>query len=351
MLEEKYIMLASPMLDRFVRKDDTLYNFRCPFCGDSEKSKAKARGYLLYKDGKYVSYCHNCYKSYSFPQFLKQLSTVLYGEYIMEKYQENPFAKKKEKTKELYLNRPKVPDANKALLSLKKISALPADHFAKAYVVSRKIPTNHHHRLYYTENFKAWTNKMVPDKFKNTDFPDARLVIPFLDKDGILFGYQGRSLDPTNKVRYITIMLDESKPRIFGLDRVNLNTHFWVVEGPIDSLFIPNCIATAGGKIQSELKGLHFEPSNCTVFYDNEPRNKEVIQSMEDCANRGYRVAIWPSSVSYKDINEMVLAKVPGDGIDTERIELVMSNFMRTMRERSYQGLQALLEIRGFRKC
>ena len=47
-------------------------------------------------------------------------------------------------------------------------------------------------------------------------------------------------------MRYITIMLDEDSPKVFGLDRVNETEPIYIVEGPFDSLFLDNSIAMAG---------------------------------------------------------------------------------------------------------
>ena len=46
LIDSKFIGLVSSRLDRFKKVKANLYNFRCPICGDSEKQKNKARGYL-----------------------------------------------------------------------------------------------------------------------------------------------------------------------------------------------------------------------------------------------------------------------------------------------------------------
>ena len=42
----KYINILSVRLEQFKQKGKNLFNFRCPYCGDSQKDKTKARGYL-----------------------------------------------------------------------------------------------------------------------------------------------------------------------------------------------------------------------------------------------------------------------------------------------------------------
>ena len=67
-----------------------------------------------------------------------------------------------------------------------------------------------------------------------------------------------------------------SKQKIFGLERVNYTQHIFVVEGPIDSLFLDNCIAAGGADLTLDSK---IDPSKVTYIFDNEPRNKEIIKS------------------------------------------------------------------------
>ena len=77
---------------------------------------------------------------------------------------------------------------------------------------------------------------------------------------------------------------------------------FYVVEGPIDSLFLDNCIATA----QSDLRV--SEKDNSVLIPDNEPRNSEVVKQIGKYIDEKYKVVIWPSDIKEKDINEMILS-------------------------------------------
>jgi hypothetical protein len=45
-VDVKYINLISARFQKFKKIKNNLYNFRCPICGDSQKNKSKARGYL-----------------------------------------------------------------------------------------------------------------------------------------------------------------------------------------------------------------------------------------------------------------------------------------------------------------
>ena len=70
-IEQKYLLLASSQLQGFKKKGDYVYNFRCPYCGDSQKSKSKARGFFFPKENNLIYKCHNCGKGASLKNFLK----------------------------------------------------------------------------------------------------------------------------------------------------------------------------------------------------------------------------------------------------------------------------------------
>lgn len=306
-LDTKYVNLLSPRLERFKRVQGN-FNFRCPICGDSKTNKTKARGWILSKGDRSRFYCHNCTASMRFPIFLKTLDPTLYYEYIKDSLLD-----KNEKPKDPvheFADKMKKPVFIKttALNKLKKMSQLAHDHPAKVYIDSRKIPTNQHHKLFYAPKFKKWVNEIIPNKFESLDHDEPRLIIPFLDQNKELFGFQGRSFRKKSDIKYITIMLDESKPKMFGMDTIDPGKTVYIFEGPIDAMFIPNSMASAGGRIDSNLKLTNFRKDNIVIVYDNEPRNAETVKKMESAIDEGYKVCIWPDHVEIKDINDMVLS-------------------------------------------
>ena len=308
-LDTKYVNLLSPRLERFKRVQGN-FNFRCPICGDSKTNKTKARGWILSKGDRSRFYCHNCTASMRFPIFLKTLDPTLYYEYIKDSLLD-----KNEKPKDPvheFADKMKKPVFIKttALNKLKKMSQLAHDHPAKVYIDSRKIPTNQHHKLFYAPKFKKWVNEIIPNKFESLDHDEPRLIIPFLDQNKELFGFQGRSFRKKSDIKYITIMLDESKPKMFGMDTIDPGKTVYIFEGPIDAMFIPNSMASAGGRIDSNLKLTNFRKENIVIVYDNEPRNAETVKKMESAIDEGYRVCIWPDHVEIKDINDMVLSGI-----------------------------------------
>ena len=270
--------------------------------------------------------CHNCGVGRSLANFLKDQDTHLYDQYIMEKFKEGSTGKgTATPNPKLIFSKPKFVKKD---IDLEKISELNNSHPARVYLEQRGIKDLDY--FYYCSKFKEWTNnrKRTFDTLRQ-DSP--RIIIPFKDKDGNLFGYQGRSLAPKAKLRYITIMLDEDQPKIFGLDRVKTDEPIYIVEGPFDSIFIKNSVAMAG----SDADIRTFGWSNHIWVFDNEPRNREIVARISKSIDRGDKVIIWPKNIQQKDINDMHLA---GHDVQT----LVESNV--------YQGLTATLKFNDWKK-
>jgi hypothetical protein len=331
--ELKYAQMLSGRLENFRIKNTNPYkiNFRCPLCGDSQKSRSKARGWLLESKNTFHYYCHNCGSSQGFSFFLRGIDSLLYKDFVAERFIANTDVKEETTSDDQFkTNAPKFNKQN-PLRKIKKISQLKHDHAVKRYIQRRQIPPQHHYRLYYAQKFKTWINEIIPNKFQNVGKDEPRLVIPFLDANGNCFGVSARGFDP-NGIRYITIMF-EDRPKIFGLDKVDFNEPYHIVEGAIDSFFLQNAVAMAGA--EGTTKGVE-NLDNAVFVFDAEPRNKEIHKRMEKVIKAGYNICIWPDDVPGKDINEMFLA-----GSDPERI----------IEENTYNGLQAELKFRQWRKA
>lgn len=197
------------------------------------------------------------------------------------------------------------------MLDLVRIDEV-VDHPVREYVERRLIPHALRKDLFYAPDFFSFTNTVIPDKFELDTmggWPRERLVIPLRRMDGSLFGFQGRAIvDCEERMRYITVLVDKAYPRIYGLDRVAPDGDVYACEGPIDAMFLPNGIATAGGKITVELLKLEdrIDKSRVVVIYDNQPRNVHVVRNLYAAVESGYRVLVWPEGTQYKDVNEHV---------------------------------------------
>ena len=270
-----------------------------------------------------------------FKYFMKEIDPTLYLEYVKEQMKESG----NQKDVETFAEKMKPPVFVKttALSKLKKVSQLDPDHPVKKYIDSRQIPSNLHYKLFYAPKFGAWVNTMIPDKIKIGEKDEPRLIIPFLDKEKNLFGFQGRSFRK-DSVRYITIMLDDSKPNVFGLDTIDESKDIYLLEGPIDSMFLPNAMAAAGGDLSAQIEQTGLLKEKIVVVFDNEPRHSDTIKRMQKAIDAGYRVVIWPADIEHKDVNDMILA-----GYTPEYIKDVLD-------ECNYSGPTAKLHFAIWRK-
>lgn len=298
-IDQKYVGLISPKLTLFKQKKSYLWNFRCPLCGDSKKSSSKTRAYFYRKKENIFFICHNCNVSLSLRNFLKTMDRVLYNEYSLENMTQH---KPKQHSTILPENIGTLPVFGKKIF-LPKVQNLAKSHAARVYIEERQIPEST--ELYFAENFKEFVEKLLPTH-DPVRFDDSRIIIPFRNEAGILQGFQGRSLEKNSKVKYITVKVDESAKKIYGLDRVDFSKPVYVVEGPIDSMFISNSLATMDSALYRvvETLGQH----DYVFVYDNEPRNKNIIDMMRKTISKNLKICIWPSSLHEKDINDMVLA-------------------------------------------
>lgn len=326
-IEDKYIGLFSARLSKFVQKNK-VYNFRCPYCNDSQRYKNKARGYLYPIKDNYNFKCHNCSKSTSFSNFLKDIDSSLYDNYILEKFKTNG-----RKELRLEVNPPRQkPVFEKKYFDLPTIYSLNKEHFARYYLEKRCIPEDKLKQFYYCENFKEWVNTQKPT-FKSISQDEPRIIIPLIYQ-GNIFGFQGRTLSKNSSVKYITILLNEDIPKIYGLDDINWSKNVHVLEGPIDSLFVKNSIAMTGADVS--IKSIpDYQQTDFIFVYDNEKRNKEIISRMEKTIQEGHAIVIWPTDLKYKDVNDMIIA-----GLNPE--EIIQNN--------TFRGLEARAKLIGWKR-
>jgi predicted RNA-binding Zn-ribbon protein involved in translation (DUF1610 family) len=318
-VDVKYINLISHRFQKFKKIKNDLYNFRCPICGDSQKNKNKARGYLYQVKNNTNYKCHNCGVTTSFSNFLKQIDPNIYKQYSFEKFKEG-YTGKNFVTEEPKFEF-KTPEF-KQKLDLPKASENDA---AREYLENRKLNPN---KFYYADKFKSWINS-IKKVFDDTIKDEPRIIIPLFYQN-TLVGVQGRALN-SNKIKYITVMFNDEAPKIYGLDEVQKSKTTYITEGPFDSTFIPNSIAMCGADGDVGKWGI----GNRVWIYDNEPRNKDIVSRISKCISDGEKVVIWPSSINEKDINDMVLS-----GLNVQNV--IESN--------TYSGLEAKLKFTTWKK-
>jgi len=318
-VDVKYINLISSRLQKFKRVKSNLYNLRCPICGDSQKNKNKARGYLYQVKNNTNFKCHNCGINISFSNFLKQLDIEISKQYSFEKFKEGHTGKN------FIVEEPKFNfDAPvfKTKLNLPKASENPS---ASGYLLGRKLNPD---KFYYAEKFKEWANSIKPT-FPNTKYEEPRIIIPLFYQN-TLVGFQGRAIG-INKIKYITIMLSDDAPKIYGLDEIEKDKTVYITEGPFDSTFISNSIALCGADGDVDKWGI----SDRVWIYDNEPRNTEILSRISRVIELGQKVVIWPPNTEEKDINDMILTG---------------HNVQHIIESNTYSGLEAKLKFNIWKK-
>ncbi len=319
LVDSKYIGLVSSRLQKFKRVKSNLYNFRCPICGDSQKHKNKARGYLYDVKNNTNFKCHNCGASMSLNNFLKQVDPVLHKSYTLEKFKEGHTGRNFVVDEPVFkFETPKF----KKKLELLKASENPR---SAGYLIARRLNPDD---FYYAKHFKRFANRMKPT-FDSENNDEERIIIPLYYKKNLI-GFQGRALGPS-KVKYITVMLVDDAPKIYGLDNIRTDAPVFVTEGPFDSTFIPNAIAMCGADADVSRWGI----DNPVWIYDNEPRNREITNRISKTIDAGHSVVIWPSDIEDKDINDMVMS-----GKDVQSV--IESNI--------YSGLEAKLKFTTWKK-
>ena len=326
-IDTKYINLVSVRLSKFAEKKKGLYNFRCPYCGDSQKYRNKCRGYLFLKKNDFIFKCHNCGVGRTLANFLKDQDNNLHDQYVMERYKEG-LTGRATNTPDPVFTFPKPKFGKKDICSeLTKVSDLNKEHFAQGYLLGRGIKDTS--KFYFCPNFKEWTNKHKKT-FDSIENDEPRIIIPLRNEKGALFGFQGRSLKINTNLRYLTIMLDEDAPKIYGLDLVDETKEIYVTEGPFDSTFINNSIAMCGSDV--DLSHLNYK---FVFIFDNEPRNRQIVTKIAKVIGEGHKVVIWPNNINEKDINDMILS-----GHDVQRV--IQSN--------TYRGLEAQVKFTQWKK-
>jgi len=322
-IDSKFIGIISSRLQKFKKVKPGLYNFRCNICGDSQRNKNKTRGYLYQVKNNTNFKCHNCGTSMSFNNFLKQLDSSIHKQYTLEKFKDGKTGKNfTVEEPKFNFETPKF----KPKLDLPKASE---NQISKNYLESRKLNS---YKFYYTDNFKSWTNSLKK-VFDDTSKDEPRIIIPLFYQNNLV-GFQGRALGPS-KIKYITVMLDDDAPKIYGLDEIEKSKTVYITEGPFDSTFIRNSIALCGADGDVGKWGI----SDCVWIYDNEPRNAEIHRRIEQCIDRGDKVVIWPSNIKEKDVNDLIIS-----GYSQE-------NIMKIIKENVYGGLEAKLKLNQWKRC
>ena len=354
-IDRKYLGFVSHKLEQFKQKKTDLYNFRCPYCGDSRKNKLKTRGFVYRKSNDYFYICHNCGKSTTFGKFLQELDGTVYKQYALERYSAGETGNhnyKKPDFTELRGNaysrlhgtessrqeeEAVSPPLGKTWdsIGLESIKNLPENHYARDYIKNRKIPEKYWGEIYFAPAFKDFLDQEFPEHGKEDVPNDDRIVLCYTNEKGEVTNIAGRALSDT-KIRYITIKIKDEK-KLFGLHRLQKENRVYVLEGQFDSFFVDNSIASG----DSNLGGVAavYPELDIVLVYDNEPRNKDIVKQIEKSIDKGYKVCLFPESAKGKDVNEMIQ-----NGLTSDEIQTIIDT-------NTFSGLTAKLKFTHWKRC
>lgn len=336
-IDAKYAQILGSRLRNFKQKKDYLWNYSCPVCGDSTKNKLKARGYIYRAKADLFCKCHNCGYSTNIGNLIKHVDSKLYDEYVLERYKSGATRYNDHKEIVIPESKPVVQLLEDDILSsLKRLDKLDMDHPAVQYVMKREIPEDKWHLLYFAPKFKSFVNSVTPKFVEPIEGEHPRMIIPYFTPAGKCFAFQGRAYG-NEEPKYYTIKVDETQEKIYGLDRVDYSKRILVVEGPIDSLFLPNAVAVSGSSFDTPT--IRQILTNATIIMDNEPRNKEIVKQLEKYIESGFSVCMFPEHIQQKDINEMILH---GEMTIDEIVEVINTN--------TYTGMEAKLKFSTWKK-
>ena len=356
-IDRKYLSFISSRLQQFKQKKEDLFNFRCPYCGDSKKNKLKARGYVYRKSNDYFFICHNCSKSTTFAKFLQEIDGTTYKQYVLERYaagqtgygsnvKKPDFESLRGNAHSRFqstLNDSRGDSAQSESLERTWrafahycVENLPENHLARDYIQKRQIPKKFWKEIFFVEHFKDFLDKEFPQHGKDEVPNDERIVLFYTNEKGEITNVAGRALSSKSKIRYVTVKIKDEK-KLFGLHRLRKQERIYVLEGQFDSYFVENSVASG----DSNLGGVAAVLSelNVVLVYDNEPRNKDIVKQIEKSIEKGYNVCLFPNTVNGKDINEMIL-----NGLTSEQIKNIIDTH-------TFSGLQAKLKFTDWKRC
>jgi len=355
-IDRKFLGFVSSKLEQFKQKQTDLYNFRCPYCGDSQKNKLKARGYVYRKSNDYFFICHNCGKSTTFAKFLEHVDGSTYKQYSLERYavgqtgygsnvkkpdfeqlKGNAYSRFQSTLDDSRGDSTTVESVERTWRAFEDYSIinLPDEHYARDYIKKRKIPEKFWGEILFVPKFLDFLDKEFPNHGKDEVPNDDRVVLLYTNEKGEITNVAGRALSES-KIRYVTVKVSDEK-KVFGLHRLRKQERIYVVEGQFDSYFIPNCVASG----DSNLGGMAaiFPELDVVLVYDNEPRNKDIVKQIEKSIDRGLTVCLFPESMKGKDVNDMIQ-----NGLTIDQIKSIIDT-------NTFSGLTAKLKFTHWKRC
>ena len=278
-----------------VRITKECYNFRCNICGDSKKIKKKKRGYILIAKLPWVFKCHNCGVSMLAERWLKEYYPMQYKQYVREILQGDKLSKDDEerKVKKLLdaiekknrLKKLEIKKNEKNVFShFKRIEKGTTEIFdvAQKYCIERKIPDS------------VWRRWFVCTGGKY----GGRLIIPFYNKEGRIYYFQGRTL--CNQIPKYLNREDNKEDSVYNIYNIDKTKPVIAVEGVIDSLMVENSISILGLTINDTVQKTLKKLDTYYIMDSDDAGQKKTRQLIK----KGETVFIWSKFLKDKLLTE-----------------------------------------------
>ena len=293
-------------LQGLTKKSDSIYIARCPICGDSKKDISKKRFYILFS--RKQTYCQNCHYNNSIHGFIKENYPDVYKQY----WKEN-FAKKR-------VAPPKIPKVPKEILNrqegMKKTKRILKK--AKPYGLTDKLPEHiikylegrclDPKRFMFMERYVGFVKDYQEEAIPL--FSDPRIVIPYIKKSNReLYAMQGRATKEGQKPKYLTVKFTEDMGKIYNIYNIDPDKTVYVLEGPIDSMFLPNAVALSGANISDSILKEFKKFKDVVFIFDSDfVYNPDIRAIIKKVISYGYGIYIPSKKLSiHKDINDIVI--------------------------------------------
>lgn len=290
----------------------------CPICGDSSKDKTKKRAYFYFDTMKYHCFNGECIAKYwdafrFFKAFGKKIGNPDYIKDIAQILKNNrtnrqhvTLQNSSEYFKFLFENSILIQKI-KDFYGLKSYAYY---EWSKQFIKDRLLESVKNDLLFRVNKWdkkEVWIlNKIGDDKVVGLQIKNLDGGPKYLTKDfSRLHEEMKYDIDFKDEVFKGTC---DNLSLIFNIFNVNLEMPLTVFEGPIDSFFLPNSVATAGA---TKLKEFFDDMDNIRYFYDNDKTGKtnaiDKIKINKPC----FMWAKFFKDFKYKnkrikDLNEMI---------------------------------------------
>ena len=290
-------------------KYNKTYNGCCPFCKEGKSWGVKKRFYYIPE--KEVAYCHNCGYSKGSLNFILELTNKPLHIVVNEI---------KDFDIEIQLPREEVKEEKKVT-----DKSLPED------CINLSDPSQVE---YYKDNaaVKIALNLIRDRKLdKGINKPKTfyislkdkvhknRLILPFYDENNDIIFYQSRGLtkkDLYERPKYLSKVGAERS--LYGIQNINPDLDYvFIFEGPIDSYFVENGLATCGitensSKMFTTLQKQQINKLNLyekIYVLDNQYCDKAALNKSIALVDNNEKVFIWPKELKkFKDFNDICVA-------------------------------------------